>query len=68
MGSGPFPARIKGKWDQINGFVFISTREGAWLKRFQQEIEELGQVSWIETKGMTDKRGIIGTDPFFVFL
>ncbi len=41
--------------------------EGAWLKKFQQEIEELGQVSWIETKGTTDKRGKIGPDPFFSF-
>ena len=31
--------------------------EGAWLKRFQQEIEELGQVSWIEAKGTTDIKG-----------
>ena len=53
------------KWDQINGFVFISTRGRCLAQKVSaRDRGTCGQVSWIETKGTTDKRGIIGPDPF----
>ena len=67
MGSGPFPTRIKDKWGQINGFVFISTRGRCLAQKVSaRDRGTCGQVSWIETKGTTDKRGIIGPDPFSI--
>ncbi len=56
------------KWDQINGFVFISTRGRCLAQKVSaRDRGTCGQVSWIETKGTTDKRGIIGPDPFSIF-
>ena len=55
------------KWDQINGFVFISTRGRCLAQKVSaRDRGTCGQVSWIETKGTTDKRGIIGPDPFSI--
>ena len=54
------------KWDQINEFVFISIRGRCLAQKVSaRDRGTCGQVSWIETKGTTDKRGIIGPDPFF---
>ena len=57
------------KWGQINGFVFISTRGRCLAQKVSaRDRGTCGQVSWIETKGTTDKMGIIGPDPFSIFL